>query len=273
MKFFNQLQLTNPEKCKDLFLKGEELVKLANNGNLRKLKDIVNQSEQGEILIYFVSKMYKASLLRCHLMITSFLIDGGYPVNSVYLPNVLNECLEEVIDYQGAAIIEFLASKGMDFNIQNKQTWETPLHIAIRRQLLQTVYLLVDHGSDVNAVAAQDAMPLTIAQSLSPSYEQRKIIEFLLQRNARSTWRKEGTVERRSFSGGGTQSTLVMVSNVTGCEVASISAVSEEGPQQRGRPLEEDEDRRVVAESSDGAAFLFSTEAEAEAEVEAEAEE
>lgn len=53
----------------------------------------------------------------------------------------------------------------------------------MKRGLEQTVEFLLQHGADVNAVASDDLMPLTIAENLELSVPGRSsIIKALLKR-------------------------------------------------------------------------------------------
>ena len=64
-----------------------------------------------------------------------------------------------------------------------KPSWFSPLHIAVKRGLEQTVEFLLQQGADVNAVASDDLMPLTMAENLELSVPGRSsIIEALLKR-------------------------------------------------------------------------------------------
>jgi hypothetical protein len=46
MAYFSNLRSTNPEKAKDLYDKGEQLVQLASNGEFRKIRVIVDSCEE-----------------------------------------------------------------------------------------------------------------------------------------------------------------------------------------------------------------------------------
>ena len=47
---------------------------------------------------------------------------------------------------------------------------------------MDTVEYLLAHGADANAVAAADAMPLTLAEALTPSSDKDEIIDLLLRK-------------------------------------------------------------------------------------------
>lgn len=66
---------------------------------------------------------------------------------------------------------------------QEKKTYYTPLHIAIKRSLTNTIEFLINNGSDVNAVADRDIMPLTLAEEINVINEDRNfILDLLLKR-------------------------------------------------------------------------------------------
>ena len=47
---------------------------------------------------------------------------------------------------------------------------------------MDTVEYLLAHGADANAVASADAMPLSLAEALSPSSVKDEIIDLLLRK-------------------------------------------------------------------------------------------
>ncbi len=67
--------------------------------------------------------------------------------------------------------------------MQEKDTWIAPIHIAISRELVDTMKELLESGADVNIVAANDVMPLPLAQGLSAdSPSKAEIVAELLKR-------------------------------------------------------------------------------------------
>ena len=132
MKSFAELRSTNPDKAKAIFENGMKLVEHAKAGEFRKFRMIVDNGEEGDFLVYFVSQMMLASLVSGHLMITQYIIDQGYPINNYHIPSSLHQCLELTEDANGVAVVEFLSAKKIDVNRQEQQSWLTPLHIAVR---------------------------------------------------------------------------------------------------------------------------------------------
>lgn len=191
MSRLGELRMNDPDRARDIFALGERLIVLAGNGELRKLKEAVEKSAEGDIMVYFVAKMFQESLLKGHLMVASYIIDQGYPFNSSSVPNVLHLCLlhPEVEDFRAAEICDFLRLKGIDIDAQAPKTWLTALHMAVQRCFVNTVRTLVENGADVNAVADDDLLPLTIAERCTPSPAMDEIKALLLGKGARSTWR------------------------------------------------------------------------------------
>lgn len=120
---------------------------------------------------------------------------------------------ESFPDYLGAGVVSFLAQQGCDVNrqvgyftrqqciaycliwiLQIGGTWLTPLHIAVRRNLVQTVATLISLGADVNAVGKNDVMPLNIAQQQQVDDEKSQrallITRMLEQNGAKATVRE-----------------------------------------------------------------------------------
>ena len=192
-------------KAKDIFIKGEQLVNHAINGEFRKLKLLTDEykNKYNDLFIptYFIAKMFQNSLEKGHLMIASYIIDEGYPYQSYSVPNSIQECLKIVEDHRGVDIIEFLVSKGMDVNFQTQGTWLTALHIAAEVGLIETVKILIKFGADVNSVAEGDLMPLHMAEQCTKSTKD-EIIDILKFNGAKLTWRKDNNITVfKNFSG------------------------------------------------------------------------
>lgn len=116
-------------------------------------------------------------------MISSYFLDNGYPLNDDALPCALHECLATMDDQLCVPIIEFLLSRNIDINRQQPNTWLTAIHIAVGRQLTDSVNLLIHYEADVNAVASGDSMPLNVAIALEDSNpEKAQIIAALLSK-------------------------------------------------------------------------------------------
>ena len=190
MTRFADMKDTNPEKCAEIFRLGQELVLLASNGQLRKLQMKISTIEKSDILSFFTINMFKSSLINGHLMVANFMIDEGYPLSSTMLPPVLHECIPEVEDFHCETICDFLVKRGFDVNFQEHNEWMTPLHIAIKHQLPSGVKKLIDLGADVNAIARNDIMPLNMAQSAEISESKDLIVKLLIEKGARSCWRR-----------------------------------------------------------------------------------
>jgi hypothetical protein len=216
MKLLGELRENEPDKSKKIFELGEQLLIFSERGELRKIRAIVDNPEydQTYFMLFFISKMFKASLLAGHIMVASYIIDQGYPFNSNGVPNTMHEVLNIVDDYRGVAIIEFLKMKGIDIDMQAKKTWLTPLHIAIQRNLSETVATLILFGCDVNAVANGDIMPLNIAFSAENSENKENIIKILENAGAKQTWRKTAPVKPNMVSFSGGSSNIDSINNV-----------------------------------------------------------
>ena len=57
-----------------------------------------------------------------------------------------------------------------------------PIHIAVSRELIDTVKALIAAGADVNIVGSNDVMPLSIAHQLDGQEKAAKIIQCLTER-------------------------------------------------------------------------------------------
>ena len=206
MQRFQKLREENPEKCKLVFKNCEDMIKSASNGSLSRFRRAVMTTNVDDMFQFFSHKMFITSLLNNHFMITSIMLDEDYNVNMTGKTCPLHECLSQVNDELGCNIAEFLITRGkIDVNTTDNinKSYETALHVAIRRQLPSTVAMLINLGADVNAVASHDSMPLPMAKVSLKMAEMtqdkegyqiaNRIVNDLIAKNAKETWRKNSS--------------------------------------------------------------------------------
>jgi hypothetical protein len=114
--YFKNLTRSDPEKARHVFATGEQLITLARNGSLSKLKRFIDETERSDMLIYFVSKALHESLEANHLMVAAYIIDSGYPLNFHSIPSALIHCVERLDDQICESTARFLVQKGVDVN-------------------------------------------------------------------------------------------------------------------------------------------------------------
>ncbi len=119
LKNFKTLAVSDAVKCKQIYADGEKLIVLAGNGEFAQFKRFVTALDESNILAYFSAKALMASLIGGHLMLSTFILENGYPLNiTVGLPNIIHDCLRELSDYECVAIVRLFAGKGFDVNRQ-----------------------------------------------------------------------------------------------------------------------------------------------------------
>lgn len=123
MNNFREIMSSQPETGRDIFRAGETLVSFAESGQFRRFCEAAQSLSKDELFprAYFYSKAFQAALAHVHLMMGSYMLDRGYPLNSnPGLPNPLIRCIkdETISDEATATIVQFLASKGFDINKQ-----------------------------------------------------------------------------------------------------------------------------------------------------------
>lgn len=118
MKRFSETKRKDPGTANELIKKGEYLVSLANEGRYAKFKEFCVNAKLDQIMFHFIHKSLCLSMIKGHLMISSYIIDNGYPLNNDMIPNILIECLKTLDDSLCVDIILFLSMKKFDFNIQ-----------------------------------------------------------------------------------------------------------------------------------------------------------
>eukprot|EP00903_Cladosiphon_okamuranus_P016290 g15022.t1 len=72
---------------------------------------------------------------------------------------------EEVV----SALNFLVGEAGMPPDAQRKSDYRTPLHLAVQRGLFEAARRLIELGADINAVAKDDVMPLTLAEQDGPT--------------------------------------------------------------------------------------------------------
>lgn len=221
-----RLRECDPESAANLVANGKLLVGFARDGNLRALQCAVEHMQEGEMLIFYVIRMFREACASKRLDVLKFMLSNGFDLQQSCMRDVLHAAVETVNSSQDAEavqpLIRFLLDAGVDVNWQRKSDLCTALHVACRNNLYAIAYLLILYGADVNAIAADDSMPLACANgvgqtaTLSASdQEQKELLVSLLKDNgARATWRKQPRVSASSETHG----------NVTKAPILSFSS-------------------------------------------------
>lgn len=205
---FARLKENDPDRCAFVYALGEEMITLAKNGRYSKFQQKLLALDENEVFLFFTRRMFLASLMGFHFSLSDLMLSHGFKVETQGLPSPLHEVLNTADDALAVATIEFLVERcKLDVDTCSPGTWETGLHVAVRRQLPDAVKRLVALGADVNAVALNDAMPLTMAnEALKLAAESKDgdgkanqpqidiaidMVEFLVEHKARDTWRRD----------------------------------------------------------------------------------
>ena len=125
MEKFRVFMQENPSEGKFMLSEGEKLLGMARNGNYQRFSSslqsllLEESTEKNFPFLYFLSKSFELSLYNQHFMISSFLIDNGYPLND-FVPNPLIACMKnrELEDSSCYEVIQFLQLKNFDFDRQ-----------------------------------------------------------------------------------------------------------------------------------------------------------
>ncbi|OWZ12217.1 hypothetical protein PHMEG_00014654 [Phytophthora megakarya] len=203
MKRLEKLRERDPESAANLVANGKLLVEFAHNGNLRALQCAVEHLEEGQVLIFYAVRMFRDACTMRRLDVLRFMLLNGFDIQQSSMKDILHTVVENVDSLQSAdatqPLIRFLLDAGVDVNWQRKSDLYTALHVACCKNLFPIAYLLVLYGADVNAIAADDSMPLACAhnagqtRALSEEDNRQKelLVSFLLENQARETWRRQ----------------------------------------------------------------------------------
>ena len=119
LRRFKALAASEPEKSKQIYADGEKLIILASKGEYVQFKRFASSLDGDNIIAYFSAKALMASLIGGHLMLSTFILENGYPLHiDTGLPNILHDCLRELSDYECVTIVKLFLSKGVDVNKQ-----------------------------------------------------------------------------------------------------------------------------------------------------------
>ena len=119
LKRFKSYVVSDPEKSKEIYENGEKLIVLAGKGEFAQFKRHTAGLDPNDILAYFSAKALTASLIGGHLMLSTYILENGYPLNlDVGLPNIMHDCLRDLSDYECVAIVRLFVTNGYDINKQ-----------------------------------------------------------------------------------------------------------------------------------------------------------
>jgi hypothetical protein len=140
LKNFKALAAADAVKCKQIYADGEKLIVLAGNGEYAQFKRYASTLDDTSIMGYFSAKALMASLIGGHLMLSTFILENGYPLNmTVGLPNIVHDCLRELSDFECVPIVRLFVSKGFDVNRQVSLD-KNDLHVPCLLDALQYRY-------------------------------------------------------------------------------------------------------------------------------------
>ncbi|KAG7397986.1 hypothetical protein PHYBOEH_011915 [Phytophthora boehmeriae] len=203
MKRLERLREQDPESAANLVANGKLLVQFAQEGNLRALQYAAEHLDGSQVLIFYVVRMFREACKARRLDMLRFMLLNGFDMQQNCVKDVLHSVVEGIDSLESAdaaqPLLRFLLDAGVDINWQRKSDLYTALHVACRKNLYSIAYLLVLYGADVNAISADDAMPLACAidigrnSTLSQSDQAQKelLISFLIENGARATWRNQ----------------------------------------------------------------------------------
>ena len=119
MDKIENLRTTDSSKFIAVFQIGDELIEYSKTGELRKFIRLFQELDDIGLYFYFIVKAFMSAISHGNLMIASYIIDQGYPINSLTLPNPVVTSLTELDDLSAVSVVEFLiCHQKMDINYQ-----------------------------------------------------------------------------------------------------------------------------------------------------------
>lgn len=123
MAAFQALMREDADAGRGVMLLGEVVIENARFGRLRKF--IASATELAQTprspLVYFLTKALIAALVGSHLMVGSFILDNGYNLHDINLPNILNAVVKDttVQDHIASNAVVFLHTRfAYELNLQ-----------------------------------------------------------------------------------------------------------------------------------------------------------
>ncbi|ETK90511.1 hypothetical protein L915_05729 [Phytophthora nicotianae] len=203
MRRLEKLRELDPESAANLVANGKLLVDFVRDGNLRALQCAAEYLEEGQMLIFYTVRMFREACATRRLDILRFMLLNGFDLQQSYMRDVLHSIIDNIDSPQSSdavqPLIRFLLDAGVDVNWQRTSDLYTALHVACCKNLYPIAYLLVLFGADVNAIAANDSMPLACANNIGKTTtltedeqaQKSLLVAFLIENQARPTWRKQ----------------------------------------------------------------------------------
>ena len=175
-----------------IFRVGNRLVDACKAGNVKKAKQVIDACKSELLLQWSVCKAFLAACEGSHVNITRLLMANG--LNPKIQPGVAHALHVSVTHNAKVEAVEFLVKAGFDVNQPRRPQMYTPLHIACMTKNAVMIEALIKLGADVNAVAndGSDSMPLNLCRKMGNN---SKCIEILKKAGAKSTWRKQSSVQ------------------------------------------------------------------------------
>lgn len=201
------LRKQNPVSAANLMANGKLMVEWARDGRLKELQCAIDNMDEDRVVLFYSVRMFRVACAGRRLDVLKFMLANGFDVTQVCMRDILHSVVESIGSDDDAdaaqALIRFLIDAGVDVNWQRKPDLYTALHLACAKNLYAIAYLLILYNADVNAIAANDEMPLVSAQRMgllgrTPSQldldRNEQLLSLLTSHRARPTWRKTPTV-------------------------------------------------------------------------------
>ena len=167
MARMHELRMNDPDLASKIMSRGSVLVDLCEKRGddaIVQFNKFVTKCRPGEFLQWHVCRALRAAGCAGHEKVFRLLCAHGAPLkdqNGKSL-GMLPACCEAGADISSGVIRYLVSERGEDVDECKAPDFTTPLHDACMRLDVETASLLVELGAGVNAVAADDSVPLGI---------------------------------------------------------------------------------------------------------------
>lgn len=167
MARMHELRMNDPDLARNIMTRGSVLVDLCEKRGddaIAQFEKFVTKCRPGEFLQWHVCRALRAAGCAGHEKVFRLLCAHGAPLkdqNGKSL-GILPACCEAGADLTAGVIRYLVTERAEDVDECKAPEFTTPLHDACMRLDVDTAALLVELGAGVNAIAADDSVPLSI---------------------------------------------------------------------------------------------------------------
>jgi hypothetical protein len=276
------MMASNPEKAMAIFDKYHAMVEKSEKGDLAGVLALMAVTGHGAPPAWFAVKMFTAGVMNLRLEVPRFMSRNGFNCKMGPLPTLLLDLVtknaqvaweDKMREQMGGAksTAEQLKEQGVrdrkyveaacflvmecefDANVARKGDCYSALHIAAQANLMYMCMALPELMADVNAVANDDEMPLSLAIKGGND----KAAAVLKKKGGKETWRKDNNAGAALQTSTDLIQTATLPGKKKGGEAGGAPRFAMSAPIVGGNEEEEEEFVKADAFAGERKGFVF----------------